>query len=190
MEWRRNVNDAHRLAAVASSGLVDTGPQDVFDRLIELALEITGASRGCITLVDAITTTAKSSAGFPESSRLFAPVEHSFCRFVVGSQRPFVVNDGREDRRTVGDPAIALFDAVAWAGFPVEDENSEVLGTFCVMDSVPHEWTRIDLLLLATLAKAASSEIALHKARAELALMRTAKARIDADDAKVETDGK
>jgi GAF domain-containing protein len=36
------------------------------------------------------------------------------------------------------------------------------------MDSVPHEWTAQDLHVLSTLAKAASSEIALRQARAEV----------------------
>lgn len=179
VDWRTGVSDAQRLAAVASCGLVGTGREDPYDRLVELALEITGAPRGCITLVDAALTTAKSSGGFPESSPLQAPVEHSFCRFVIGSRRPFIVNDAAADPRTVGDPAIALFDAVSWAGFPIEDENGEVLGTFCVMDSEPHDWTRVDMLLLATLAQAASSEIALRKARAELALLRSARGGVE-----------
>jgi GAF domain-containing protein len=36
------------------------------------------------------------------------------------------------------------------------------------MDSVPHEWTALDLHILATLAKAVSAEIALRQTRAEL----------------------
>ena len=51
---------------------------------------------------------------------------------------------------------------------PIEDSDGLVLGTFCVMDSSPHEWTSRDLLVLATLAKAASTEIALKRAQARL----------------------
>ena len=109
-----------------------------------------------------------SSVGFPEGLPLFAPIELSFCRFVVSSGRPFIVEDAHSDPRTVGDPAIDAFAAVSWAGYPIEDADGVVLGTFCVMDSVPHEWSALDLQVLATLAGSASTEIALRRLRAEL----------------------
>jgi phosphoserine phosphatase RsbU/P len=79
-----------------------------------------------------------------------------------------VVDDSRHDPRTMGDPAIEAFDAAAWAGFAIEDDQGHILGTFCIMDSVAHEWTEQDLHVLATLAKAVSTEIALRQARAEV----------------------
>ena len=169
IDWEERVRDPTRLAALERSGLVGTGPEDAFDRLTELAVELTGVPRGCISLVDAARTTAKSAVGFPEGIELSAPVDHSFCRLVVGSGRPFTVDDARFDPRTSGDPAIALFNACTWAGYPIEDDDGAVLGTFCLMDSAPHRWTARDIHILATLAKAASTEIALRRARAQVA---------------------
>ena len=165
--WKDVVRDRARVATVVRTGLVGTGPEDAFDRLIELAADLVGVPRGCITLVDAERTTAKSVLGFPEGAPTFAPIEQSFCRFVVGSGRPLIVDDARSDPRTQGDPAIAAFDAVTWAGFPLEAADGTVLGTFCLMDSRPHDWTAKDLHIIATLAQAASSEIALRVARAD-----------------------
>jgi sigma-B regulation protein RsbU (phosphoserine phosphatase) len=166
--WETAVGDGTRLAALRSSGLIGTGPEDAFDRLIELAAELIGLPRGCITLVDAEHTTAKSAVGFPEGQPLFAPVDQSFCRFVVGSGRPLIVDDARRDPRTRDDPAIALYDAATWGGYPIGNADGVTLGTFCLMDSKPHAWTTRDVHILATLAKAASSEIALRAARAEV----------------------
>jgi sigma-B regulation protein RsbU (phosphoserine phosphatase) len=165
MAWEAGVGDPARLAALERSLLAGTGSEDAFDRLLELSVDVTGAPRGVITLVDAERTTAKSAIGFPEGSSLSAPIEQSFCRFVVGSGRPLTVDDARHDPRTRGDPAIEAFDAGAWAGYPIEDGDGAVLGTFCVMDPHPHEWSTRDLKVIATLAKAASSEIALRRAR-------------------------
>ncbi len=162
MAWEAAVRDHARLEALAESSLVGTGPEDAFDRLIELAVELTGVPRGCITLVDDERTTAKSAVGFPEGVDLFAPVEHSFCRFVVASGHPLIVDDAQRDPRTMGDPAITAFAAVTWAGYPVEDADGVVLGTFCLMDSTPHEWTPRDLQVLATLARCASTEVTLR----------------------------
>ena len=174
-DWEAAVRSPTRLAAVAQSGLVGIGPEDPFDRLIELAVELIGVQRGVIALVDAERTTAMSSAGFPEGLALFAPIDQSFCRFVVGSGRPFIVEDAHHDPRTSGDPAIEAFGAVSWAGYPIQDADGVVLGTFCVMDSSPREWTPRDLQVLATLAMAASTEIALRRARADLQAARRAR---------------
>jgi GAF domain-containing protein len=163
--WEASVRDPARLAALARSGLVGSGPDHGFDRLIELAAELVGLPRGCITLVDGARTTATAAVGFPEGSHLHAPIDQSFCRYVVSTGQPLVVNDARSDPRTAGDPAIEVFAAVSWAGYPIEDADGAVLGTFCLMDSRPHEWTTEDLLILATLAQAASSEIARRRSQ-------------------------
>lgn len=170
--WEVAVRDPARLEAVARSGLAGSGPEDAFDRLIELAVEVVGVRRGCITFVDAVRTTAKSAIGFPEGTLLLAPVERSFCRYVVGFAAPLVVDDSRSDPRTRGDPAIDAFAAVTWAGYPFEDGDGAILGTFCLMDSCPHEWTGRDLHAISVLAKAASTEIALSRSRAELTRIR------------------
>lgn len=165
-ELEQRIRDADRIAAVDSSGLVGLFNDDAFDRLLELAVLVTGAPRGVIALVDADYTTAISGYGFPEGLPLFAPIGFSFCRFVVGHGQPFLVEDALNDPRTIGDPAIDAFAAVAWIGFPIEDPRGNVLGNLCLMDSEPREWTPIDIQTVATLAQAASTEITLHKERA------------------------
>jgi len=172
-DWETSVRHPARVAVVERIWRpLGAGPEDVFDRLTELAVALTGVPRAVITLVDSDHTTAKSIVGFPEGSPRSAPVEVSFCRFVVGSGRPLIVDDARADPRTQGDPAIDLYDAGTWAGYPIESPDGTVLGTFCLMDSQPHEWTATDLQILATLSAAASSEIALRMSQAELAELR------------------
>jgi GAF domain-containing protein len=163
IEWQSQVRSVGRLAALGDSGLVDLAREDEFDRLLELAIEVTGAPRGCITFVNAERTTAFSAFGFPEGLDLHAPIEQSFCRFVVGTGRPFIVEDAHHDDRTIGDPAIAAFGAVAWIGYPIEDADGCILGTFCLMDAAPRRWNRTDVMAVATLARAASTAVALRR---------------------------
>jgi GAF domain-containing protein len=167
-EWEAGVRDVSRVAAVKRSGLVGMGPEAALDSLLELAVVLTGAPRACISLVDAERTTALSSVGFPQDSPLSAPNPFSLCRFVVSARQPLVVSDTRRDPRTAGDAAIDAFDAAAWAGYAIEDPDGAVLGTLCVMDAVPHVWTARDLLVLSTLARAVSTEIALRQTRDQL----------------------
>lgn len=179
-QWEVNVRDLDRIAAVNRSGLIGLSHDDAFDRLLELAIAVTGASRGVIALVDADHTSAISAYGFAEGSPLFAPVARSFCRFVVGYRQPFLVEDAPNDPRTLGDPAIRDFAAIAWIGFPVEDSQGNVLGNFCLMDPEPREWTSLDIQTVATLAKAAGTEVALRQDRAELLGARERLAELDA----------
>jgi GAF domain-containing protein len=165
MNWEDQIHDGKRLAAVNRSGLIGVSNDDAFDRLMELAIAVTGAPRGVIALVDDLHTTAISAYGFPEGLPLFAPVAYSFCRYVVGFGQPFLVEDSLNDPRTVGDPAIEAFGAVAWIGFPIEDPDGNVLGNFCLMDPEPRGWSTVDIQTVATLAKAAGTEIALRLER-------------------------
>ena len=100
-------------------------------------------------------------------------MEASFCRYVVGSSKPFVVNDARADPRTCDNPAITIDGVAAWAGFPIEDAAGWVLGTFCLVATEPYTWTNMDLHVLATLAQVASSEIALRSAQNTIASARS-----------------
>ena len=165
-QWETNIQDAYRVAAVVRSGLAGLTDDDAFDQLMELAIAVTGAPRGVIALVDAVYTTAISAVGFPEGLALFAPIEYSFCRYVVGYGQPFLVEDAPNDPRTIGDPAIEAFGAVAWIGFPIEDSRGNVLGNFCLMDPEPREWSTLDIQTVATLAKVTGTEIALRHERA------------------------
>ena len=167
-KWEENVRDERRIAAVNRSGLIGLTNDDAFDRLMELAVAVTGAPRGVIALVDAERTTAISAFGFPEGLPLFAPIAYSFCRFVVGFSQPFLVEDSPNDPRTTGDLAIEAFSAIAWIGFPIEDSDGNVLGNFCLMDPEPRQWTDVDIQTVATLAKAVGTEIALRRVRATL----------------------
>ena len=167
-DWEQEIQDSERLAAVKRSGLVELSGDNAFDQLLELAIVVTGAPRGVIAIVDAEHTTAISGYGFPEGLPLFAPVDFSFCRFVVGHGRPFLVEDALNDPRTIGDPAITAFTALAWIGFPVEDSHGNVLGNFCLMDATPREWSPTDIQTVATLAQAASTEIARRDLQAQV----------------------
>ena len=172
IEWETEVRDSNRLAALRNTGLVGSGPEDAFDQLVELAVKLTGAKCGGISLVDAEKVTCKSSLGLPEGEPLSLRVTDTFCRYVVGSGRPFIVDDAVHDSRVHDDPAISIFGIGAWAGFPIEDPNGYILGTLCVIDTRPHAWTASDILVLASLAKAVSTEIALRMSQQALVNVR------------------
>ncbi|MFD7734219.1 PP2C family protein-serine/threonine phosphatase [Kitasatospora phosalacinea] len=160
------LSDPGRVAAVRATGLMDTGPEEVFDDLASLAARITGAGRAFVTLVDADRSFWKACIGVDLTGLADrqGPLSESYCPFVVGSGKRFVVEDAAADPRTAHHPATAPMHIGAWAGQPLLDADGHVLGTLCVIGDDPRAWSPADLTTLATLARSVSSEINLRQA--------------------------
>ncbi len=160
------VHDEARLAAVRRSGLLDTGPEEAFDRLTRLAATLLGTPFAFVTVVDGNRSFWKSCIGVrtDDPAQRQHPVEESFCQYVIGLDAGLIVTDAAVDERTHGNPSIAAMGVRAWAGFPVRSPDGQVLGTFCAVDTVPRDWTPHDIEVLRTLSHAAAGEIALRLA--------------------------
>ncbi|MFD7853410.1 PP2C family protein-serine/threonine phosphatase [Streptomyces microflavus] len=163
------LSDPARLAAVLATGLLDTGPEDVFEDLASLAARITGSGRAFVTLVDGDRSFWKACIGVdaPEIADRQNPVEESFCYFLVGlGGEPFIVDDAAADPRTAQHPSVGPMNIGAWAGYPLLDPDGQVLGSFCVIDDSARPWSEHDLTTLATLARAVSAETHLRQSLA------------------------
>jgi serine phosphatase RsbU (regulator of sigma subunit) len=160
--------DPQRLAAVAATGLLDTGPEPVFEDLAELASALTGCARAFITLVDDRRSFWKSCVGVdaPQLADRQNRVEDSFCYFLVGTGQRFVVDDAAHDPRTRDHPSVAPMSIGAWAGYPIVSPAGDILGSMCVIDEHAHAWQPAELAALGTLARAVSSEISLRQSLA------------------------
>jgi serine phosphatase RsbU (regulator of sigma subunit) len=173
---RNAVADPDRLAAVRASGLLDTEPEEPFDRLTRLASILLDAPLACVTVVDATRSFWKSRVGV-ETKRQTGrqcPVEESFCQYVIDTGEPLVVPDTAYDTRTRDNISARTRGIAAWAGYPVYSPDLHILGTFCAADTHPRTWTQRDLTVLETLSQAVSREISLrHMAARATALART-----------------
>lgn len=161
--------DPARLAAVRRTGLLDTGPEDPFDRLARLAAMLLGAPFAFVTVVDDTRSFWKSCVGVDatDPAKRQNLVHDSFCQYVIGRDAELIVTDTAVDERTRGNPSIEAMGVAAWAGFPVRSPEGHVLGTFCAVDTVPRDWTASDVEVLRTLSHAAAGEIALRLALAD-----------------------
>jgi hypothetical protein len=70
------------------------------------------------------------------------------------------------ESRKIAVPAVEAFEAVSWAGFPIEEAEGINLEAFCVVSSKPYVW--MNMHLLDTRAQCAPSEIARRGARTDL----------------------
>lgn len=162
------ISDPRRLDAVHASGLLDTPPEEPFDRLTRLAAAVLDAPLAFATIVDDRRSYWKSTVGVTgEDAPCEQSVEESFCQYVVGSGEALIVDDAATDPRTRDNPSVHDLGVAAWAGFPLRGPDGEVLGSFCVVDTRQRTWSERDVETLRTLAASAAGEIALRAAVVE-----------------------
>jgi CheY-like chemotaxis protein len=143
-----------RMAALEATRLLDSPPEEAFDRLTRLASSLVGAPTALVTLVDRDRQFFKSQVGLgePWASERQTRLSHSFCQWVVSANEELVVRDATEHPVLRSNLAIRHLGVIAYAGVPLAAGDGQPIGSFCAIDSTPREWTREDLKTLADLA--------------------------------------
>jgi diguanylate cyclase (GGDEF)-like protein/PAS domain S-box-containing protein len=155
--------DPTRLSALAATGLLDTEPEEEFERWTRLSSRLLGVPVALVSLVDADRQFFKSAVGLAEpwATTRQTPLSHSFCKHVVSSGAPLVTSDARLDPALKNSPAIAELDVIAYAGVPLIAAGQTV-GAFCAIAHEPRDFSADDVLLLRELARAVETQIALR----------------------------
>jgi GAF domain len=156
-----------RLAALHAARLVDTPPEEPFDRLARLAAKAVGAPVALVTAVDRDRQYFKSCIGLPEpwATRRETPLSHSFCQHVVAAREPVIVSDARKDERLLDNEAIKDLGVIAYLGVPLITRDGHAVGTLCVIDHEPRIWTSEEIDLVKDLAAAVVTEITVREHR-------------------------
>ncbi len=156
--------------------LPDSPPDEGFDRLTRLAARLLGAPSAMITFLRDDHAFFQSAVGLPEpwATRRRAPLSLSFCRHIVTSGAPLVVDDARRHPLVRSSPAIRELGWIAYAGVPLAAPGGHPLGALAVADSLPRLWSPRDVALLEDLAASVMAELELRsRPPAETALAPT-----------------
>lgn len=166
------LGDAARLSALAATGL-NAEADESFDRFASLARATIGAPVSLVSLVDSARQffPGQVGLGLPWCDSRRTPLSHSFCQYVVTTGSPLVICDARTDPRVAGNLAITELGVLSYAGMPLTDADGHVLGSLCVIDHQPRQWTEAELALLRDLAAACSGELRLRISAARTAAL-------------------
>lgn len=157
--------DPGRVAAVRDTGLLDTPPEESFDRLTRLAARLTGAPVTFVSLLDFSRDFYKSAFGLGEPLNTTRQLEgRSFCHYAMVSDGPLVLPDVTQLAGFCDVPTVRSLGVRAYAGIPLVTAQGHVLGSFCAVDFEPRQWTETDIEVLVELAHSAMREIQLRKA--------------------------
>ncbi|HEX8210954.1 MAG TPA: GAF domain-containing sensor histidine kinase [Longimicrobium sp.] len=163
------LHDPERLGELRATALLDSPTEEAFDRLTRLASKLLQAPISTVTLVDDQRQFYLSCTGMPEplASARETPLEMSFCKHTVVLGAPLIIPDTHGHPMVGDNPAVHGFGVRAYAGIPLLTPGGHAIGTLCVMDFVPRQWTDDQVSSLTDLAAAVSTEIELRMDIAE-----------------------
>lgn len=155
------LHDPARLAALNETELLDASPEERFDRLTRLASHMLHAPVSLLTLVDDHRQFFMSEVGLEEpwSSKRETPLSYSFCKHVVTTGAPLVINDAERNPMVRDNPAVQEMGVAAYAGCPLRATDGHTIGDLCVIDHAPREWLPGEISLLERLGAVVEGEI-------------------------------
>lgn len=142
-------NEDDRLQALRALLILDTPPEERFDRIVAFAAEEFGVSAARVSLVDSERQWFKAAF---DDAPTEAPRDTSFCGHAILQNAPMVVPDAMQDPRFADNPAVTGDPHVRfYAGAPLTLPTGQNVGTLCIFDSAPKEMDRIGLAILSSL---------------------------------------
>ena len=151
-------NEAERLAALWDLGILDTEPEERFDRYTEVACTTFDVPVALVTLVDAERQWFKSRHGLDvtETHR-----DASMCAHAILVDDVFVVTDALRDDRFAENPYVAREPRLRfYAGVPLSTSGGQCVGTLCIMDRRPRVLNEPQLERLRDLGRMVEAELA------------------------------
>jgi diguanylate cyclase (GGDEF)-like protein len=147
-----------RLRSLRSLNILDTPPEERFDRIVRMAQLMFDIPVAFISLIDSGRQWFKSSIGidFDEMSR-----DLSICAHAILSDEILVIPDAEADHRFAGGPLVASdSNARFCASCPIKLADGSKVGTLCIIDHHPRTMGDNDLALLRELAAIVEREFA------------------------------
>ncbi|WDD97456.1 EAL domain-containing protein [Thalassomonas actiniarum] len=150
-------NETQRLLALQALNILDTPPEERFDRITRIAMQVFDVPFAMVSLVDAKRLWFKSSPGFylTETSRA-----QSLCGYTILTDEVLVVEDTLLDSRSANKPWVTEEPHLRfYAGIAIKDSQGFNIGTLSILDHQPRTLTPGQISILTELAKVAESEV-------------------------------
>ncbi|MEH6564344.1 MAG: GGDEF and EAL domain-containing protein [Halopseudomonas sp.] len=129
------VNEPQRLSRIQELCLLESTPDPVFERVVELAARTFKVPIALISILDENRQYFRASFGLPVRE---TPRRDSFCAYAILADEPFQIPDATSDPRfannplVTGDPNIRFY-----AGVPLTTADGLGLGSVCIIDTKP-----------------------------------------------------
>jgi diguanylate cyclase (GGDEF)-like protein len=153
-------SEEERLRALYRYDVLDTPPEESFDRITRLAKLALQAPMAMVSLVDRDRQWFKSRQGTETAE---TPRSISFCTHTIREAEPLVVPDALNDPRFRDSPLVTGAPHVrSYAGVPLRTPDGHNIGALCVNDTKPREVTQEQINVLEDLARLVVDELELR----------------------------
>lgn len=155
-------NEVERLQAVKKLGILDTAPEERFDRFTKEATIKFQVPISTISIIDKDRVWYKSTYGQAEKESNRAD---SFCGHAMFSEFVFIVEDTLKDPRFADNPNVINKPHIRfYAGVALhERESRQVVGVFCVKDVKPRQFSAEQIADLLDMAGQVERELNISK---------------------------
>ena len=138
-------DEAERLAALRELLILDTPPEERFDRIVRFAADEFDVPIALVSLVDADRQWFKARVGLDACS---TSRDAAFCGYAILDPQVLVVEDALADPRFADNPLVLGPPGIRfYAGAPLEVAGRRI-GTLCVIDTRPRRFDATDAAVL------------------------------------------
>ena len=152
-------NEDIRVAALRSLDILDTEPEERFDRLTRIAKRLFKVPIALVSFVDINRQWFKSCQGLEVKEM---PRDISFCGHAILGDDIFIISDTLLDDRFYDNPLVINEPRIRfYAGIPLVISNEIRVGTLCLIDREPRILSEEDKELLRDLGQMAVQDLTL-----------------------------
>jgi diguanylate cyclase (GGDEF)-like protein len=159
-------NEEERLQEILAYQFSDAGPEASLDQICLLAQSLFHVPTALITLVgrDRQTFLAKCGLNADGTSR-----EDAFCSYTILSDKILVVPDATRDHRFADNPLVTGDMHIRfYAGAPLTTRPGVRIGSFCLLDWEPRQFSEADVARLQMLTRIVVNEIQRRRSMIDL----------------------
>jgi PAS domain S-box-containing protein len=150
-------NEIQRLAALRALDILDSDPEESFDRLARLTASAFCAPIAHVSLIDEHREWFKARWGL---SVAHGDRQTAFCAHTIAGEGTLVVDDALQDPRFRDNPQVTANPAVRfYAGAALRIGSGLAVGTLCIKDHRPRQFSERERRLLTDLAAVVVSEL-------------------------------
>ncbi|HEY9100127.1 MAG TPA: sensor domain-containing diguanylate cyclase [Thiobacillus sp.] len=151
-------NEQERIETLRSLNVLDTLPEERFDRLTRVAKRMFDVPIALVSLIDENRQWFKSCDGLEVNE---TPRDISFCGHAILGDEVFLIPNTQKDTRFADNPLVLEEPNIRfYAGCPISAPDGSKMGTLCIIDHQPRNLDGKDIDALRDLAAMVESELA------------------------------
>jgi diguanylate cyclase (GGDEF)-like protein len=154
------MDDEARLSALGRMEILETAPEEPFEKIVNLVRTVLAVPISTVSLVDKDRQWFKAYRGLDVQG---TPRSISFCNYTIQQAEPLIIEDSLLDERFAQNPLVLGGPRIrSYAGVPLRSPDGYNVGSLCAMDTRPRRFSPADIAILSNFANIVSDELELR----------------------------